>query len=165
MNHGKKINHLSRAKGPRKALLMNLSKSLIMSKRITTTLAKAKALRKYIEPILTKTKQDTTHARRHVFSFFQDKKPVKELFDQIATKIADRPGGYTRIIKMGNRLGDNAEMCMIELVDYNTVFKKETKVTKVITRRGKKKNKSVTADAEMPPVGDSAEVVAPTADL
>ncbi|MEL6606825.1 MAG: 50S ribosomal protein L17, partial [Bacteroidota bacterium] len=108
MRHGKKFNHLSRNAAHRKALLANLAKSLILNKRINTTVAKAKALRKFVEPILTKAKQDDTHSRRVVFSYFQDKTPVKELFNEVAPKIADRPGGYTRIIKLGNRLGDNA---------------------------------------------------------
>ena len=102
----------------------------MLHKRINTTLAKAKALRKFVEPILTKAKQDSTHSRRIVFSYFQDKLPVKELFDNIAPRIADRPGGYTRIIRLGNRLGDNAEMCMIELVDYNDLFQKRAKSEK-----------------------------------
>jgi len=127
MRHGKKFNHLSRPAAHRKALLTNLAKELILHKRIRTTLAKAKELRKFIEPILTKAKKDTTHARRVVFSYFQDKVPVKELFDDVASQISDRPGGYTRIIRLGNRLGDHAEMCMIELVDYNKLFHKEDK--------------------------------------
>ena len=139
MRHGKKFNHLSRSAASRKALLTNLAKVLVLHKRINTTLAKAKALRKFVEPILTKAKQDNTHARRVVFSYFQDKVPVKELFDNIAPKIADRPGGYTRIIRLGNRLGDNAEMCMIELVDYNELFQKRTKPEKEKTRRGRGK--------------------------
>ena len=142
MKHGKKFNHLSRSAASRKALLANLAKVLILHKRINTTLAKAKALRKFVEPILTKAKQDNTHARRVVFSHFQDKVPVKELFDNIAAKIADRPGGYTRIIRLGNRLGDNAEMCMIELVDYNELFQKRTKPEKAKTRRGRGKEKA-----------------------
>ena len=108
MRHAEKFNHLSRPAAHRKALLTNLAKSLILYKRINTTVAKAKALRKFVEPILTKAKQDTTHSRRVVFSYFQDKVPVKELFNEIALKLADRPGGYTRIIRLGNRLGDNA---------------------------------------------------------
>jgi large subunit ribosomal protein L17 len=113
---------------------------LILHKRIFTTVAKAKALRKFIEPIITKSKQDSTHARRVVFSHFQDKEPVKILFNEIAYKIGDRPGGYTRIIKMGNRLGDNAEMCMIELVDYNELLQQEPKLDKKKTRRQRGKN-------------------------
>jgi large subunit ribosomal protein L17 len=147
MRHGKKFNHLSRPAAHRKALLANLAKSLILHKRINTTLAKAKALRKFVEPILTKAKNDTTHTRRVIFSYFQDKVPVKELFNKIASKIADRPGGYTRIIRLGNRLGDNAEMCMIELVDYNQLFQKETKSEKSRTRRSKAK---IAAKTEVP---------------
>jgi len=152
MRHRKAFNHLGRNVGHRKALLMNLAKSLITHKRIVTTLAKSKALRKFVEPILTKTKQDTTHSRRMVFSIFQDKEPVKELFNQIAAKIEARPGGYTRIIKLGNRVGDNAELAMIELVDYNTIYIKEKKVIKS-TRRGKgKKNQKKTQDQQDPEV-------------
>lgn len=145
MRHGKKFNHLSRLAGHRKALLSNLAKSLILNKRINTTVAKAKALRKFVEPILTKAKQDDTHSRRVVFAHFQDKVPVKELFNEIAPKIADRPGGYTRIIRLGNRLGDNAEMCMIELVDYNELLQKEAKPEKAKTRRGRSKATAVEA--------------------
>ena len=122
MKHGKKFNHLSRGTAHRKALLTNLAKELILHKRIRTTLAKAKALKKFVEPILTKARKDDSHTRRIVFSYFQDKEPVKELFGDIASKIANRPGGYTRIIRLGNRLGDNAEVCLIELVDYNKIF-------------------------------------------
>ncbi|MGI2257388.1 50S ribosomal protein L17 [Candidatus Cardinium hertigii] len=143
MRHRNKINRLSRPVAHRKALLMNLSKSLIMHKRIVTTLAKGKVLRSFIEPILTRAKQDTTHARRMVFSHFQDKVPVKELFNHIAEKIEQRPGGYTRIIKLANRAGDNAAMCMIELVDYNDIYTKEAKVVKMPRRRKKKKTTPV----------------------
>ncbi|MEL7065378.1 MAG: 50S ribosomal protein L17, partial [Bacteroidota bacterium] len=136
--HGKKLNHLSRPAAHRKALLSNLAKSLILQKRIHTTVAKAKALKKFVEPILTKAKLDTTHSRRVVFAYFQDKVPVKELFNEVAAKIADRPGGYTRIIKLGTRLGDNAEMCMIELVDYNELLQKANKPDKTKTRRGRR---------------------------
>jgi len=146
MRHRNKINRLGRPVGHRKALLMNLSKSLIMHKRIVTTLAKGKVLRSFIEPILTRAKQDTTHARRMVFSHFQDKVPVKELFNHIAEKIEQRPGGYTRIIKLANRAGDNAAMCMIELVDYNDIYIKEAKVVKAPRRRKKKKTAPVVAD-------------------
>ena len=118
MRHGKKINHLGRTQSHRKALLSNMAASLILHKRINTTLAKAKALRKYVEPILTRGKDDSTHSRRTVFSYLQDKDAVTELFREIAPKIADRPGGYTRIIKIENRPGDNAEMCMMEPVSY-----------------------------------------------
>ncbi|MGI2299019.1 50S ribosomal protein L17 [Candidatus Cardinium hertigii] len=143
MRHRNKINRLGRPVGHRKALLMNLSKSLIIHKRIVTTLAKGKVLRSFIEPILTRAKQDTTHARRMVFSHFQDKVPVKELFNHIAEKIEQRPGGYTRIIKLANRAGDNAAMCMIELVDYNDVYTKEAKIVKTSRRRKKKKTTPV----------------------
>ncbi|WP_242926708.1 50S ribosomal protein L17 [Pontibacter vulgaris] len=119
MRHGKKINHLGRTAAHRKAMLSNMAASLILHKRVSTTVAKAKALRKYVEPLLTKSKNDTTHSRRTVFAYLQDKESVKELFDEVAGKIANRPGGYTRILKTGYRLGDNAEMCVIELVDYN----------------------------------------------
>lgn len=142
MRHGKKFNHLGRAASHRKAMLSNLAKALIRHKRITTTVAKAKALRRFVEPIITKSKQDTTHARRVVFSYFQDKEPVKELFNQISDKIADRPGGYTRIIRIDNRLGDNAAMCIIELVDYNECFTKEHTAKKTKTRRSKKSEKA-----------------------
>jgi large subunit ribosomal protein L17 len=136
MRHGKKVNHLSRTDSHRKAMLGNMASSLILHKRITTTLAKAKALRVYVEPILTKSKSDTTHSRRIVFSYLQDKDAVTILFREIAEKIASRPGGYTRIIKMENRLGDNAEMALIELVDYNTVYGSDVaKAEKKSTRR------------------------------
>ena len=117
MRHGKKVNHLGRTSAHRKAMLSNMASSLILHKRITTTVAKAKALRKYVEPLLTKSKNDTTHSRRIVFSYLQNKESVKELFDTVAAKVATRPGGYTRIIKLGHRQGDNAEMAVIELVD------------------------------------------------
>ncbi len=152
MRHQKKNNHLSRKSGSRKALLSGLAKSLILNKekRITTTLAKAKALRKYIEPILTKSKKDTTHTRRIVFSFFQDKAPVKEIFNNIAAKIIDRPGGYTRILRLGKRLGDNAEMSMIELVDYNELYHK-IKEEKQKTTRKRRKNKSTSENIQNHP--------------
>jgi len=119
MRHGKKFNHLGRKAAHRKAMLSNMACSLIKSKRIKTTLAKAKALRKYIEPLMTKSKNDTTHSRRVVFSYLKQKEVITELFGDIAQKIINRPGGYTRILKLGNRLGDNAQMAYIELVDYN----------------------------------------------
>ncbi len=136
MRHGKKINHLSRKTAHRKAMLSNMACSLIQHKRIETTVAKAKALRVYIEPLLTKSKSDSTHSRRIVFRYLQSKDAVTELFREISPKIADRPGGYTRIIRLGNRLGDNAEMCMIELVDYNELMTKEPKEKK--TRRSRR---------------------------
>lgn len=135
MRHRKKINHLSRTASHRKAMLANMACSLIMHKRIHTTVAKAKALKVYVEPLITKSKEDTTHSRRVVFSYLKDKEAVTELFREISVKIANRPGGYTRIIKMGNRLGDNAEMCFIELVDYNENMMSESKAAKKSTRR------------------------------
>ena len=127
MRHGKKFNHLSRTASHRKAMLSNMASSLIQHKRITTTVAKAKALRKYVEPLITKAKDDTTHSRRVVFSYLQDKESVTTLFNEVAEKVATRPGGYTRIIKTNNRLGDNADMCIIELVDYNELLLEESK--------------------------------------
>jgi large subunit ribosomal protein L17 len=136
MRHGKKVNHLGRTDSHRKAMMANMASSLILHKRITTTLAKAKALRGYVEPLLTKSKNDTTHSRRIVFSYLQDKDSVNVLFREVAEKIANRPGGYTRIIKLENRLGDNAEMALIELVDYNTVYTKDgAAAAKKSTRR------------------------------
>ena len=138
MRHGKKFNHLSRTSAHRKAMLANMACSLIEHKRIQTTLAKAKALRVYIEPLITKSKQDTTHSRRTVFSYLKQKEAITELFSDIATKIADRPGGYTRILKLSNRLGDNAQMAYIELVDYNQDYTTD-KPTHKKARRTKKK--------------------------
>lgn len=147
MRHGKKINHLGRKTAHRSAMLSNMACSLIEHKRINTTVAKAKALRVYVEPILTKSKTDSTHSRRVVFSYLQSKDAVTELFREIAPKIADRPGGYTRIIRTGNRLGDNAEMCMIELVDFNELMlnDKPEKRTRRSRRGGVKKGESTTA--------------------
>ena len=150
MRHGKKFNHLSRTAPHRRAMLSNMASSLILHKRINTTVAKAKALRKYVEPLLTKAKDDTTHSRRVVFSYLQNKESVSTLFGEVAEKIASRPGGYTRILKTGNRLGDNAEMCIIELVDYNEALLKEAKPAKAKTRRsrrGKGKAAEETASA------------------
>jgi large subunit ribosomal protein L17 len=138
MRHGKKINHLGRTASHRKALLSNMATSLIINKRITTTVAKAKALRKYVEPLITRAKADTTHSRRMVFSYLQNKESVQELFGHVASKTTERPGGYTRIIKLGDvRLGDNAEMCLIELVDFNTLYTKDAPVKKAKTRRSR----------------------------
>ena len=131
MRHNKKFNHLGRTASHRSAMLSNMACSLIKHKRITTTVAKAKALKKFVEPLITKSKEDTTNSRRVVFSNLQDKIAVTELFKEISVKIADRPGGYTRIIKTGNRLGDNAEMCFIELVDYNANMAKEKLLRKL----------------------------------
>jgi len=142
MRHGKKVNHLGRKSAHRHALLSNMASSLILHKRITTTVAKAKALRKYVEPLLTKAKDDTTHSRRTVFSYLQNKESLKTLFGEVASKISDRPGGYTRIIKLGDvRVGDNAEMCLIELVDYNTLYTKDGAVKKAKTRRSRRGGK------------------------
>lgn len=138
MRHGKRFNHLGRTQSHRKAMLSNMASSLIMEKRISTTIAKAKALRKYIEPLLTKSKIDDTNSRRVVFSYLQNKESVSELFNNVADKIASRPGGYTRILKTGSRLGDNAEMCVIELVDYNDAMLKEAKPAKTKTRRSRR---------------------------
>ncbi len=145
MRHGKKFNHLGRTAPHRKAMLSNMASSLILNKRITTTVAKAKALRKYVEPLLTRAKDDTTHSRRTVFSYLQDKETVTTLFGEVAEKIANRPGGYTRIIKTGNRLGDNADMCIIELVDYNELMLKEAKPAKAKTRRSRRGGTSTKA--------------------
>lgn len=142
MRHGKKINHLGRTSAHRQAMLSNMATSLISHKRITTTVAKAKALKKYVEPLLTKAKNDSTHSRRVVFSRLRDKHSVTELFREISQKIADRPGGYTRILRTGFRSGDGAEMCIIELVDYNENYSqsKDAKKTKEkTTRRGRSK--------------------------
>ena len=147
MRHNKKFNHLGRTASHRKAMLANMAISLIKHKRITTTVAKAKALKKYVEPLLTKSKNDTTNSRRVVFSYLQDKYAVTELFKEISVKIADRPGGYTRIIRTGHRLGDNAEMCFIELVDYDENMAKD-KVAKKVTRTRRSKKNAAAAPAE-----------------
>lgn len=146
MRHGKTINHLGRTASHRNAMLQNMAVSLILHKRINTTVAKAKALRKFVEPIITKSKDDSMHSRRTAFSYLQDKEAVKELFGTISAKVADRPGGYTRIIKTGFRLGDAAEMCMMELVDFNELLLGETKAKKAkTTRRGKSTAKKAVA--------------------
>jgi large subunit ribosomal protein L17 len=164
MRHGKKVNHLGRTDSHRKAMLANMASSLIQHKRITTTLAKAKALRGYVEPLLTKSKNDTTHSRRTVFSYLQDKDTVNTLFREIAEKIANRPGGYTRIVKLENRLGDNAEMAIIELVDYNTVYGKDVdaKAEKKSTRRRGGASKAKAAPAA--PVAEETVAAAPVAE-
>ena len=159
MRHGKTFNHLGRTASHRRALLSNMASSLILHKRISTTVAKAKALRKYVEPIITKSKTDSTHNRRVVFSYLQDKESVKILFDEISEKVNDRPGGYTRIIKMGNRLGDNAEMCMMELVDYNELLLEDKAPAKAKTRRSRRgKKKSADAEVEATPVAETSLV-------
>ena len=149
MRHNKKFNHLGRTASHRNAMLANMACSLIKHKRITTTVAKAKALKKYVEPLLTKSKNDTTNSRRVVFSYLQDKYAITELFKEISVKIADRPGGYTRIIKTGNRLGDNAEMCFIELVDFDENMAKE-KVAKKAKRTRRSKKNAPAAEAAAP---------------
>ena len=146
MRHNKKINHLGRTNTHREAMLSNMASSLIKHKRIFTTTAKAKALRKYVEPLITKCKDDSTHSRRVVFSSLQDKYAVTELFQEVSKKIGDRPGGYTRIIKTGNRLGDNAAMCFIELVDYNENMLKEN-VEKKAAKTRRLRKKATTAEA------------------
>jgi large subunit ribosomal protein L17 len=143
MRHGKKINHLGRKSAHRHALLSNMASSLILHKRITTTLAKAKALKKYVEPLITKAKDNTTHSRRTVMAYLQNKESVMALFGEVAGRTADRPGGYTRIIKLGDvRLGDAAEMCLMELVDFNDLYKKDGAEKKAKTRRGRKGKKA-----------------------
>ena len=142
MRHGKRFNHLGRTASHRKAMLSNMASSLLVNKRINTTLAKAKELRKYVEPLITKAKNDSTHSRRVVFSYLQDKESVSVLFNEVVDRVANRPGGYTRIIKLGSRLGDNAEMAMIELVDFNDLLIKESEPKKAKTRRGRRGAKS-----------------------
>lgn len=161
MRHGKKVNHLSRTDSHRRAMLANMASSLILHKRITTTLAKAKALRVYVEPIITKSKDDTTHSRRTVFSYLQNKEVVTILFREVAAKVANRPGGYTRIIKMGNRLGDNASMALIELVDYNEIYTSGDAVAekKSTRRRGSKAKKADDTPAVAAKAAPKAEKV------
>ena len=150
MRHNKKFNHLGRTASHRSAMLSNMACSLIKHKRITTTVAKAKALKKFVEPLITKSKEDTTNSRRVVFSNLQDKIAVTELFKEISVKIADRPGGYTRIIKTGHRLGDNAEMCFIELVDYNENMLKTATAKKATKTRRSRKKSTAAAETEAP---------------
>ena len=157
MRHNKKFNHLGRTNTHRAAMLSNMACSLIKHKRIFTTTAKAKELRKYVEPLITKSKEDTTHSRRVVFSNLKDKYAVTELFQEVAQKIGDRPGGYTRIIKTGNRLGDNASMCFIELVDYNENMLKE-KVAKKSSRTRRSSKKKVAEDASVVEETQATEV-------
>lgn len=160
MRHNKKFNHLGRTKSHRDALLSNMATSLILHKRIFTTLAKAKALRVYVEPLINRSKKDTTASRRVVFSYLQSKEAVTELFKNIAEKVADRPGGYTRILKTGNRLGDNAKTCFIELVDYNENMLKEKAAKKSRTRRSKK----AAAPAAEAPAVEAPATEAPAAE-
>ena len=142
MRHRKKFNHLGRKSAHRKAMLANMACSLLLHKRIETTTAKAKALKMYIEPLITKSKNDTTHSRRVVFSYLKQKEAVTELFREVSQKVMNRPGGYVRILKVGNRLGDNAEMCIVELVDYNETYTEAKAAAKKTTRRRKKSSEA-----------------------
>ena len=167
MRHGKKFNHLGRTADHRRAMLANMAISLIMHKRITTTLAKAKALKKYVEPLITRSKDDSTNSRRVVFSYLQNKEALKELFGVVAQKVGDRPGGYTRVIKLGSRLGDGADMAFIELVDFDENMAKAPKAAKK-TRRSRKaapKAEAPVAAAEEAPKAEEAPVAeAPAAE-
>ena len=171
MRHGKKVNHLGRTSAHRKAMLSNMAASLIIHKRINTTLAKAKALRSYVEPLITRSKNDSTHSRRMVFSYLQSKEAVSTLFRDVAVKVATRPGGYTRILKTGNRLGDNAEMCMMELVDFNENLMAVKEAPKAKTTRRSRAAKpkaeapkASTPKAEAPQVSDTPVVEKPVDD-
>ena len=164
MRHNKKFNHLGRTASHRNAMLANMACSLIKHKRITTTVAKAKALKKFVEPLITRAKDDTTNSRRVVFSNLQDKYAVTELFKEISVKIADRPGGYTRIIKTGHRLGDNAEMCFIELVDYNENMAKTAAKKATRTRRSKKSAATAEAPAAEATATEATTEEAPKAE-
>ncbi|PDH47523.1 MAG: 50S ribosomal protein L17 [Bacteroidetes bacterium MED-G13] len=155
MRHRKKFNHLGRKKGHRSSMLANMACSLIYHKRINTTVAKAKALKRFIEPLITKSKSDTTHNRRIVFSRIKQKNAISELFREISVKVADRPGGYTRVVRLGNRLGDNAEMAMIELVDYNDVFSHEKKQKS--TRRSRRGSKNTNESKSSNELASNAE--------
>ena len=158
MRHSRVINHLGRTSAHRKAMLANMATSLILHKRITTTTAKAKALRTYVEPLITKSKEDSTHSRRVVFSYLKDKTAVAELFRDISPKVGERPGGYTRILKLGNRLGDNADMCILELVDYNeAMLGGETTKTKTTRRRRATRKKEETATVATAPKAAKAK--------
>ena len=166
MRHNKKFNHLGRTASHRGAMLSNMAVSLIMHKRITTTLAKAKALKKYVEPLITKSKEDTTNSRRVVFSYLQDKHAITELFTTISKAVADRPGGYTRIIKTGFRASDAAPMCFIELVDFDENMAKTAKKAKRTRRSSKKASAPVAeaAEAAEAPAAEAAETAAPAAE-
>ncbi|HCW07685.1 MAG TPA: 50S ribosomal protein L17 [Cytophagales bacterium] len=158
MRHGKKVNHLGRTAAHRHALLSNMASSLILNKRITTTVAKAKELKKYVEPLITKAKTDSTHSRRTVFAYLQNKESVKTLFGEVAGRTADRPGGYTRIIKLSDpRLGDAADMCLMELVDFNDLYTKDGSVKKAKTRRSRKGKKEEGAVEATPTAETSVE--------
>ena len=165
MRHNKKFNHLGRTASHRSAMLANMAVSLIMHKRITTTVAKAKALKKYVEPLITRAKEDTTNNRRVVFSYLQDKYAIKELFSAVSEKVGNRPGGYTRIIKLGARQGDAAETCFIELVDFDEAMAKTPKAAAKKTRRaGKKAAATTEAPAAEAPVAEEAKAEAPAAE-
>ena len=159
MRHNKKFNHLGRTASHRSAMLANMAVSLIMHKRITTTVAKAKALKKYVEPLITKAKEDSTNSRRVVFSYLQNKEAIKELFGAVSQKVGDRPGGYTRIIKLGTRQGDAAQVCFIELVDFDEALAKETK--KKTTRRSRKAAPKAEAAPAEAPAAEEAKAEAP----
>lgn len=163
MRHNKKFNHLGRTASHRASMLANMAISLIMHKRITTTVAKAKALKKYVEPLITKAKEDSTNSRRVVFSYLQNKEAIKELFSTVAEKVGDRPGGYTRIIKLGTRQGDAAQVCFIELVDFDPEMAKiETK--KKATRRSRKSAPKAETPAQEAPVAEETVAEAPAAE-
>jgi len=177
MRHSKTINHLGRTSSHRKSMLANMASSLILHKRIATTTAKAKALKTFVEPLITKSKEDSTHSRRVVFSYLKDKEAVSELFREVSVKIADRPGGYTRILKTGNRLGDNADMCILELVDFNQAMlgggeaakTKSTRRRRTTKKKGEgdvaeKTVKAVAAKAEKPVKEAKGEAEAPAAE-
>ena len=167
MRHGKKVAHLGRTNTHRKAMLANMASSLIEHKRINTTVAKAKALKQFVEPLVTRSKEDTTHNRRVVFSALRNKYAVTELFRIVSEKVGDRPGGYTRIIKLGNRLGDNADMALIELVDFNEVYETDKPKKKKSRRRGAKKVAPAEVEAEVvadAPVAEEAAAEAPDAE-
>lgn len=157
MRHGKKFNHLGRTAPHRKAMLSNMATSLILHKRISTTLAKAKELKKFVEPLVTRAKEDSTHNRRIAFSYLKSKDAIKALFGEVIEKVGTRPGGYTRIIKTGFRLGDNAEMCIIELVDYNELMLKDAKPAKKTTRRSRRSTAGTAVDAPAAPSAPKAE--------
>lgn len=157
MKHGKKFNHLGRKAAHRKSMLANMASSLIEHKRISTTVAKAKALKQFVEPLITKSKNDSIHNRRLAFSALRNKYAVSELFRVVAEKVSDRPGGYTRVIKMGNRLGDNASMAMIELVDFNEVYNKEKSVSKKSTRRSRSRKKGESIQTTVPAESDKEQ--------
>jgi large subunit ribosomal protein L17 len=163
MRHNKKFNHLGRKSAHRKAMLSNMASSLILQKRISTTIAKAKALRIYVEPLITKSKDDTTHARRVVFSYLQNKDAVSELFRSVSAKIADRPGGYTRILRTGNRLGDNAEMCLMELVDFNEAMLASKDDSKKAKKKRSRRGSGKKADESTPVAAAPKAAPAPKA--